>query len=70
MGNENSKPSSKPGANGPAESPHDPDGTSKAAGTGRVKFDERGNAIWEWQVTTGAFSPEVSTRAPRIVDRG
>jgi hypothetical protein len=59
MGSENSKPGSKPGANGPAESPRDPDGTSKS--TGRVKFDDRGNAIWEWQVATGAFSPEVST---------
>jgi hypothetical protein len=59
MSNENSKTGSKPGANGPAESPHDPDGTSKS--TGRVKFDERGNAVWEWQVATGAFSPEVST---------
>jgi hypothetical protein len=28
--------------------------------TGRVKFDERGNAIWEWSVKTGAFG-EVST---------
>jgi hypothetical protein len=60
MSSENSKPGSKPGSNGPAESPHDPDGTSKS--TGRVKFDDRGNAIWEWQVTTGAFSPEVSTQ--------
>ncbi|MEA3176184.1 MAG: hypothetical protein QOF42_3595 [Gammaproteobacteria bacterium] len=60
MGSENSKSGSKPGANGPAESPHDHDGTSKS--TGRVKFDDRGNAIWEWQVATGAFSPEVSTQ--------
>jgi hypothetical protein len=30
--------------------------------TGRVKFDERGNAVWEWQVTTGAFGVEVSTQ--------
>ena len=30
--------------------------------TGRVKFDERGNAVWEWQVTTGAFATEVSTQ--------
>ena len=59
MSRERSKSSPKPGANGPAESPHDPDGTSKT--TGRVKFDDRGNAVWEWQVATGAFSPEVST---------
>jgi hypothetical protein len=29
--------------------------------SGRVQFDERGNAIWEWAVTTGAFGREVST---------
>jgi hypothetical protein len=30
--------------------------------TGRVKFDERGNAVWEWQVATGAFGLEVTTQ--------
>jgi hypothetical protein len=30
--------------------------------TGRVKFDDRGNAIWEWAVTTGEFGTEVSTQ--------
>ena len=30
--------------------------------TGRVKFDERGNAIWEWAVTTGSFGVDVSTQ--------
>jgi hypothetical protein len=29
--------------------------------SGRVKFDDRGNAIWEWSVATGAFGREVST---------
>jgi len=29
--------------------------------SGRVQFDERGNAIWEWAVSTGAFGREVST---------
>jgi hypothetical protein len=28
--------------------------------TGRVKFDDRGNAIWEWSVATGAFGRDVS----------
>ena len=30
--------------------------------TGRVQFDERGNAIWEWSIATGAFGREVSTQ--------
>jgi len=30
--------------------------------TGRVQFDERGNAVWEWSVATGAFGREVSTQ--------
>lgn len=30
--------------------------------TGRVQFDERGNAVWEWSVSTGAFGREVSTQ--------
>lgn len=26
-----------------------------------MQFDDRGNAIWEWAVSTGAFGREVST---------
>jgi hypothetical protein len=29
--------------------------------SGRVQFDDRGNAIWEWAVSTGSFGREVST---------
>jgi hypothetical protein len=29
--------------------------------SGRVQFDDRGNAIWEWAVSTGAFGREVTT---------
>jgi hypothetical protein len=55
------KTSSPPAPAGPAG----PSSKSDAAGgkpTGRVKFDERGNAVWEWQLATGAFGAEVSTQ--------
>jgi hypothetical protein len=29
--------------------------------SGRVTFDDRGNAVWEWSVATGAFGLEIST---------
>jgi hypothetical protein len=57
---DNSKPAPKPGADG-AGNASAPDPTAEAKGTGRVKFDDRGNAIWEWSLATGAFGREVST---------
>jgi hypothetical protein len=39
--------------------------------TGRVQFDDRGNAIWEWSVSTGAYGREVSTeRMKRLENPG
>jgi hypothetical protein len=29
--------------------------------SGRVKFDDRGNAVWEWAVSTGSFATDVET---------
>jgi hypothetical protein len=55
---ENSKPSSAPDSTG---KPGAPDAKDDAKGTGRVQFDDRGNAIWEWSLATGAFGREVST---------
>jgi hypothetical protein len=61
---ENPKP--KPDAGGGASAPKREaqalDGNRVTTNTsGRVKFDDRGNAVWEWAVTTGAFSAEAST---------
>lgn len=61
MSNDKPKTASPPAPAGPAEpsSKKDADGGKS---TGRVKFDERGNAVWEWQLATGAFGAEVSTQ--------
>jgi hypothetical protein len=60
VSNEKSKPSAKPGRPASAEPSAKQDAGDKS--TGRVKFDDRGNAVWEWQVATGAFGVEVSTQ--------
>jgi hypothetical protein len=64
MNGDSSKSAPKPGADGAGQSsaPDDKGGAQAAGkGTGRVKFDDRGNAVWEWSVATGAFGREVST---------
>jgi hypothetical protein len=61
---DNSKPALKPGADGTGNSSAPDakaDAQTKGKGTGRVKFDDRGNAIWEWSLATGAFGREIST---------
>jgi hypothetical protein len=60
VSNEKSRPVAKPAPSEP-QLPSSKNETGDKS-TGRVKFDERGNAVWEWQVTTGAFGVEVSTQ--------
>ena len=60
MSKDNPKPSSAPDP-ASAGKPAAPDTKAGGKGTGRVQFDDRGNAIWEWSIATGAFGREVTT---------
>jgi hypothetical protein len=64
MSREDSKPAPKPGS----DIADAPDPKADAKGTGRVKFDDRGNAIWEWSIATGAFGREVTTERLHILE--
>jgi hypothetical protein len=35
--------------------------------TGRVQFDARGNAVWEWSVQTGLYDRNASTERVKIL---
>jgi hypothetical protein len=35
--------------------------------TGRVNFDERGNAVWEWAIRTGKFDRNASTQRVKVL---
>jgi hypothetical protein len=54
----NENPKLKPGARDASAA--QPAGVTRN-NSGRVKFDDRGNAVWEWAVSTGSFATDVST---------
>ena len=60
MNGDKSKPAPKPAADAAGKA-SPPDSKPAAKTTGRVQFDERGTAVWEWSIATGAFGREVST---------
>jgi hypothetical protein len=57
---DNSTAGPKPDPNSDGN-PSAPDAKADAKSTGRVQFDDRGNAVWEWSLATGAFGRDVST---------
>jgi hypothetical protein len=55
------EPGAATGRPADATSPHAPSAGARPSGSGRVQFDKRGRAIWEWSVGTGLFDRDAST---------
>lgn len=54
----------------PRKDPNTPAPPAKAGDerkSGRVRFDERGQAVWEWAVQTGMFDRNASTQRIRAL---
>jgi hypothetical protein len=68
MSKEHPKHAPKAGAPGVSSGKPSADARIEPNVTGRVQFDDRGNAIWEWAVATGKFGHEVSTERLRSLE--
>jgi hypothetical protein len=68
----NSRKSNEPDAAGSdgGDSPERtaPDLTEMRKQSGRVQFDDRGNAIWEWAIKTGKYGKEATTERMRRLE--
>lgn len=70
MSNDRARKPPRPAAVGmPAPEDLDPPAQGRDR-SGRVQFDDRGNAVWEWSVSTGAFGREVSTERLKKLESG
>ncbi len=47
---------------GSKKPPEKDDAKPEQGKSGRVAFDERGNAVWEWSMSTGIFGRNVDTK--------
>jgi hypothetical protein len=54
----------------PPNSPAPPATAGDERKSGRVQFDERGQAVWEWAVQTGMFDRNASTQRIRALTEG
>ena len=61
MSAEHSKASKQPPPDGEAKGAAAEAKPAAKGSSGRVQFDDKGNAVWEWSVSTGAFAREVTT---------